>query len=525
MADSSTLRTMAKGAGILAIGTFLSKFIMYFYRIAVARYLGPGDYGMLSLGLAVFFISTTFSNLGMSSGVTRRISDRRGRDDESTVADVVWTEILITVPWSVVIAAAVFLGAEQIATLAFHNPDMTRIIRVFAIAIPFQTLYSSGSSIVQGFNEVQYMAYVDKIFRSLFTLVVTLVLLYLGYGVMGAVVAQVGAALFAAMLIFYYAETRVFPLLASSPSLSERSWLFDYSWPLFLSGVIGLVVGWTDTILLGFYDVASEVGVYNAALPTAQTLNIIRISMAATLFPTISTMYGSGEQEKAMDIASVALKWMFMFAFPGLVLMILFAGPVLRLLFGGQYVGASVALALLGTAYFVRTMTNHADSFIKSEERTRLSLFNSVVVAALNLGLNIVLIPYFQALPNYTASAGAALATATSMSVGALLATAEAYYIFGVQPYRLKSFLPSLVSTAVAAGVVYALLHATYETIPVWILIPAFLAFGVLYFALFIYLGGLSSEDIDILRSIDERTDADLGPLKEILRRLNRDRF
>ncbi|MFB6193358.1 MAG: hypothetical protein ABEK00_03835 [Candidatus Nanohaloarchaea archaeon] len=41
-----------------------------------------------------------------------------------------------------------------------------------------------------------------------------------------------------------------------------------------LSGIIGTVLGWTDTIFLGYFMEESTVGYYNAALPTAMLMMI-----------------------------------------------------------------------------------------------------------------------------------------------------------------------------------------------------------------------------------------------------------
>ncbi|MFB6076701.1 MAG: hypothetical protein ABEK12_01055, partial [Candidatus Nanohaloarchaea archaeon] len=99
---------------------------------------------------------------------------------------------------------------------------------------------------------------------------------------------------------------------------------------------------------------------------------------------------------------------------------------------------------------------------------------------------------------------------------------AEVYYLFDVQPYRIRQYLPSVAATAVSAGSVYASLHLLFDPVPPLILIPAFLLFAGLYGVLFVAFGGLSDRDIEVLRAVDEKTDADLGPVKKVFRRLHR---
>lgn len=514
---SASLRTLAKGAGILGLSTFASKVIMYFYRILVARQdigIGPEQYGVLSLGIAVFWMAMTFANLGISKGVIRRISDYRGRGEEDRVPDVFAAAVSVTVPVSLLVGGAVFLLAEKISLLVFHDAALTPVLKVFAVAIPFQALYNHGSSVVQAYERLEYMAYVDKLFRSAATLGFTLLLLWLGWGVMGAVAAQLAAIALSTALIFWFAHANVFPVLRRwGDAASERGWLISYSWPLFLSGVVGLAVGWTDTVFLGFFDASKKVGLYNAALPTAQVMNVVGTAMSSALFPAVSQFYGAGKKEEAVSITGVALKWTHMMAFPAALMMALFAGPILRLLFGSVYVPAATALSFLAAAYFIQTMMDYAGTFVHSEERTKLALFNSLAVASLNVVLNLVLIPMYSA-------TGAAIATTISLTFGSFLVAGEAYYLFGVQPFEWKRFVPGTLATVVAAGAVYGGLKLWFGLIPKWTVIPAFAVFGILYLFLYIAFGGLGEEDIEILRTVDEKTDTNLEPVKKWVRKL-----
>ncbi|MFB6167184.1 MAG: oligosaccharide flippase family protein [Candidatus Nanohaloarchaea archaeon] len=514
MADADeSLKTLAKGTSILFIGTVLSKAMMYLYRILVARYLGPADYGLLNLGLAVFWISVTFSNLGIGGGIQRRVTHYLGRGEEEKIPAVLRSSLALSLPWSLVVSAAVFLGADMIAVHGFQDPATASLIRVFALAVPFQILYKNGANLVKAYRRMEYITYADKILRSLTTLLVTAALLYLGYGVMGAVIAQLAAVLLASVLILYFAEFRIHPFLRGKVPTSETSWLFHYSWPLFLSGIIGLAMSWTDTVLLGFFDTTSSVGVYNAAYPTAQLLFVIPNNLSTVLFPSVSEMYSREEKDKALSIASTGLKWIFAAVFPGLILMAVFGAPLLRLLFGSSYVAGSAALAFLGTAYFIRGMTAHAGSFIKSEEWTRLATLNSLGAAALNIVLNVVLIPRYS-------TAGAGLATAISLTLVSVAAVLEVRYLFDVNPYRFRSYVPPFAATIVSAAITYSVLHAVFDTVPPLALIPAFMVFAALYAALFIAFGGIGDEDLEVLRALDERTDADLEPLKKVFRKL-----
>lgn len=509
------VRNLAKGGGILIAGTFTSKAIMYLYRLYVAQELGAADYGILSIGLAVFWITASLTHLGVGSGIQRKITDYIGKNQESKIPKVVWGSLAATIPLSLVSATIMFFSADFLALKFFNDPSAASVIRIFALALPFQIINKNMNNLIKAFKQMRYFVYTDRIFLSVFTLGATAGLIYLGYGLTGAVFAQLFGIIFTSLLTIYFAQKKVYPFL-SKRTLDIREEgikLMDYSWPLFLGGIVGLVMGWTDTILLGFFEASETVGVYNAAQPTAQLLTVISGGLGTMLFPLVSEYYGKGETKEAVSLASTGIKWVFASTFPALILMILFARPALKLLFGETYTGGAAALSILGTAYFLGAMTSHAGSFIKSEDRTKLSLYNSVFIALLNLGLNYLLIPIYS-------QTGAALATAFASTLGSIIALLEVHYLFNINVYRLKDLLPSLLSTLFSAGIVYFTLDNMFKTLPPLMLIPGGMAFGILYLLFFIILGGLSEDDIIVLKQIDERTEQDLTPLKKLLEKL-----
>jgi hypothetical protein len=95
----------------------------------------------------------------------------------------------------------------------------------------------------------------------------------LGLGVVGAAWGWVLAIIVMPFLAFYFLEKKVFPIFKTKvKAISVDKELFTYSFPLLFAGIAGLVMGWTwtDTLMLGYFTSSTNVGIYNAALPTAQ---------------------------------------------------------------------------------------------------------------------------------------------------------------------------------------------------------------------------------------------------------------
>ena len=70
----STFKTITRNAGVLFISRFLTYTLAFFYTIYMARYLGATGFGIISFALAFTGILGIFSNLGLSTFMTREIA-------------------------------------------------------------------------------------------------------------------------------------------------------------------------------------------------------------------------------------------------------------------------------------------------------------------------------------------------------------------------------------------------------------------------------------------------------------------
>ena len=203
------LRTIVKGAGIVFIGIFLSKLFGYFYRLIVAR-MGVEDYGLLSLGLAVFGFLTIFAIFGMDVGVIKFVSYFRGKNDNKRIKGILNFALKFSIPWSIFIAFLLFYFSDYISITFFHNENLSLILKVLAFVIPLDALRSVFYGAIRGFQKVEYEVYGKSIAENLIKVILTLIFIYLGFGVVGATFAYLFAVLASLGLSLYFLEKKVF---------------------------------------------------------------------------------------------------------------------------------------------------------------------------------------------------------------------------------------------------------------------------------------------------------------------------
>ena len=495
---NESLRKIAKGAGIGFIGTAIGMMFGFFTRMIIARFLGPGDYGLISLGVAGLSITATIGLLGLPAGITRHVSFYKGKGDKGRIKGTIISALKISFPISIILACLLFFGANWISANLFHDESLTQILQIFAIAVPFWCLAQIFLRATIGFQDMRYKAYVEDIFQNVFKIAVIILLLYLGFEVSGAAWGWAIAIVVMSFLAFYFLEKKVFSVFDTEvKAISIRKELFSFSWPITLVDASRLIFGWMGTLMLGYFITSYDVGIYNAALPVAGLMQIALASSAAIFMPVISELYSLRNYEDIRRTYSMVTKWIFSIVFPGFLLIILFAKPIMWILFGSEYVSGAMALCILAFGYLIASAVGPTSSILAAFGKTKVIMRCYFVGAGINLFLNIYLIPIYGV-------NGAAIATASSFAFMNIFTFLFVYKIGRMQPFRM-SFLKPIFASALACLLVYGITEYLIGA-SLFVLIVMLFVFLALYFFLLLLFKGFEEEDLMIMKAIEERT-------------------
>ncbi len=491
-----SLKTITKGAGIVFIGIFISKLLTYAYRVIVAR-IGTEQYGLISLGIAVVGIFVTISLFGMNEGVLRYVSYYKGKEDKAKIKGIILTTFKITTALSLVTAILLFVFAEWISITIFHNPQLTPILKLFAIIIPFNVIREIFLSIARAFKKVEYEVYSKNIIENITKVLLTLILLYFGFNVMGAAIAYFFAILFSTIAAFYFFKKIYILFKTKLPPLCPNKELFSYCWPLIFNTFIFQIILWTDTFMIGYFKSTSDVGIYNAALPTAQMMYIFPYALMTLFFPVLTELYAKESKQAFKSIYKTTTKWIFMVNAILLSFFILFSKEILQFLFGKEYVIASPILIILSCGYFFYYLMTNSNYVLMTLKKTKLIFTNTVIGASFNLVLNFILIPIYGIL-------GAAIATITSLIVIAILRFSESYYITRINPFKID-FLKRIFSIIIATFVTKYLINLIHPLNEIYVLLLGILSFLPFYLLLLFLTQSFKKNDIMIMKSIYQK--------------------
>ncbi|MBU2638683.1 MAG: flippase [Nanoarchaeota archaeon] len=442
MEEQAILNKISKGATLLLVGIVISKIFTYFYRVVIARYLGADIYGLFSIGLAVIGILLSISLVGLPQGILRYVSYYYGKQDEKSVHAVINNAFKIILPLSLLFAFLLFIFAKWISIYFFHSPNIANVLKIMSFAIPLSALATGMDYSLQAFQKIKYLVIARNIIEPVSKVILSLLIIFLGYGLIGIAFVYVFSLIVAALLMAYFLRRTISfrKIVSASPTFYKR--LLYFSLPLMLSDLFIALLLWSDTLILGYFVPAVQVGIYNAAIPTARLIYTIPVALRTLFIPTISGMYA--QKKDFNSIYGTISKWMFLVGVPSVLLLCLYSRPILSILFGKVFIGGYLVLILIAISFFIHSLMLTSETILMIIKRTRLILLNTALAVSLNLLLNVILIPKYEIL-------GAAIATSASFLLMSILIAIETYYLTKLIPLK-TDYLKCLVSAALPFG-------------------------------------------------------------------------
>jgi O-antigen/teichoic acid export membrane protein len=399
--------------------------ISFFSKVAMARILGRAGFGSVSIGVTLVTVLSTITLLGLHTGIGRYLPRF---EDGTTRRGVIYSAFGMAVPASLAVGGIMFLSAELIAVEVLGQSELKSPLQVFAVAIPASVVMKLTIGGVRGLQNATAKAVIRSIVYPIVLFGGIAVALFQGLGPTGVAGAYLAAFLSAGAVGCYYLLDGVpsWPTDQSSPVNTD---LLRFSAPLMIVGLGAIVFSNTDTLMLGYFETTTEVGIYAVAFTITNLLLTVLASFRFLYMPSASKLDAGEHSDEIRDLYRAVTKWIFFFTFPLFLFMLIFPETVLGLAFGEEYVSGAAVLRVLISGFFIHAIAGPNGASLTSLGETRVVMYDNIVVAVLNVGLNAALIPMLSTL-------GAAIASAVSYG---LLNVLYSYHL-----YRRTSMRPDI---------------------------------------------------------------------------------
>lgn len=380
----------------------------------IGRFVAPSQMGMVAYALGLAGIAAGFAQAGLSQAHIKKVHGDHELD--ACHGALFWLRARIGL---VVFGLALGLFILWDRTRGFEDTTLA----LLGLALVYQFVLLHRSTYVASFDAWQHTAraqmvpLVDSLSRAPAVVVATS-LLATGH-LQNAPQWISGTYLFGAivglLLAVRWFRAAGFAIGQSTPELRRE--YMQFGMPLALSGLIAQWLLQLDTVMIGFFGNAADVGSYFAASRIIKMVLIFPAALGVLLLPNFVKSLNRGENARA-DAGRI-VRQLAVVMLPGLVLLIMYPGEVLRIAVGGRYTNAAPALRWLAAYAILATIRVIPLTVAKARDQPRIVLYASLINLGANVILNTVLIP--KSILGYKMAGlgieGAAIATLTAQAI------------------------------------------------------------------------------------------------------------
>ncbi len=395
MSTSSNTDQIARNASILMVSQIITWILALLLTLIQPRLLGTAGLGELHVAQSVWAVATVFIMFGMDVLLMKEIARTPER-----AGQLFSTGILIQIPLYLIGAGAVALWTF-IAGYSYNEILTVAILGVGILIWQFALMMRASLLAIEQVRIVSYGEIAGKVFSTF----VGITVLLMGYGVIGMALVNVGMAL--TNLVVQWVYFRRFSTFTFDVDLSAAAELLRAGVPYMLSGFFLAAYTQIDAIVLKQLLSVDAVGWYSASDRIYGTMQFVPTAFIGATFPMMARMYAQDRQAMP-KMMQRSFNLMMVLGFPigfGLFAM---AQPLVNLLYGAEYEKSGSILATMGIVVVVMYLTSLIGRFLISADRQNTWTIIMAVAVVAAVGLDLLLIPFFQNFMNNGAIGGAA---------------------------------------------------------------------------------------------------------------------
>jgi O-antigen/teichoic acid export membrane protein len=450
----------------------------------VTNGFSPTVAGTLFAATSAFLILESVALLGTDTGLVKwlpaQIASGRGNDVPRTLV----VSAVPALTFAVVIATGLYLATPSLAPHlvgAGAADTMTVILRTLALVLPVATLHDLVMAATRGAGSQKPTVVVDNIGRLGLQAGLVLVAYLAGGGPLALALAWslpylLGLAVGATWLSRLVRRRIAASSAAATPwgAIAREFWAFTA--PRAIARVTQTALKRSDIVLVAALASPADAALYTAATRFIVLGQLFVQSVQQALSPQIAALFARGETRAANSVYQAATLWSMIASWPLYLVLAGFA-PAVMGVFGEGYDVANDVVVILSLTMLLATACGPVDSVLLMAGHSWLSLRNSCVALAVNVGLSLALIPVYGLV-------GAAIAHAVALVVRNLQPLIQVRRHIGMWP---------ITGTTVRLAGAAILCFGLVDVVTAVADLPAALELALLVVAVAVYLFGVWS--------------------------------
>lgn len=344
-AGPSLVRRVLVGGGFIMGGYGAGQILRLASNLILARLLAPEAFGLMSIAISINIWAIMLTDIGVNASVIRS-----GNGDDAGFIRTAWTMGMVR---NLAVWVIIALAAAAIALLAsrgvagpesiFANPLLPLVMLASGFQLPIDGFASMNSALAERRLAMKRVVALEVV-RQVFTMVVTIGLAALGWGVWALVAGALSGSAFNAVLSHVVYPG---PRMALQFDRAHASEIFHFGKWLIIASFFGFILNRGDQLIFGWAMPAGAFSLYAiAAVWVSAAVSVVQTIVSRIFYPAFSEVLRTSPEilgavyEKArLPLDAFALVCAFGAFF--------LAEPVFALIYPQEYAGVGHFVKLL----------------------------------------------------------------------------------------------------------------------------------------------------------------------------------
>jgi O-antigen/teichoic acid export membrane protein len=394
------LGELVKG-GLFAFGyRLITMCVSYGLVILISKKLGKEGIGVWNLCIATLNIWVMIGCFGFNTSIVRFVSQYRSKNWHSTVRTLYRVIIRYSSLSGLALGAILFFSSEFLATYYFKDAAMNIPLKITGFIVPLVVVSTINVEFIRGMKRIQISEFFRTLVLQVTALIGTLVLSYYSLAAEDPLIAYACGAFLALVgtTIFIHKYLKKASGNGETPTEPEPFFSFKnhlmISLPMIMTSFIQLLNGRVDILMLGYFSDTGVAGVFGMAFKLSIITNFVIGAMKAIAMPKISELFWSNKKDELKKVVHFSTLFIFAFAFPVSMILMIFPEFILSLIDEEFTEGASV-LRIFALMQLINAGSGMVAVFLNMSGNQMFFTKIVSITTTMNIILNLILIPIY----------------------------------------------------------------------------------------------------------------------------------
>lgn len=275
-----------KQSQITIIGTIVNGALGAVFYILLARFLGPADFGLLTVSIASLTLIADIADFGTNTGLVRFVSSNINSNKEKALRFLKLSLEIKLAVWILVLVVGIFIS-PFLAERIFNKPELVMSLRLVMVGVGGALLFTFATSSLQAFQKYLTWSFINIFTNALRLIFIFLLFFYGQLSLTSGLLIYLLLPFFGFSLSLMFIPTKKIISVTNESDVAKE--FFKYNFWVALFVVIVAISSRLDTFMTARLLSREELGIYGAANQLVQVVTQLNVALGVVAAPKFAS--------------------------------------------------------------------------------------------------------------------------------------------------------------------------------------------------------------------------------------------